>query len=73
MICCRRGRGATLHDPAEAERAASIYTIMQTARLNTVNPEARLRDTLGRIAEPDQPHRQTDAMAIISAALIQQP
>jgi hypothetical protein len=46
---------------------------MQTARLNTVNPETRLRDTLGRIAEPDQPHRQTDAMAIISAALIQQP
>ena len=28
-----------------------MYTIMQTAKLNAVNPEAYLRDTLGKIAE----------------------
>jgi hypothetical protein len=33
------------------ERAAAIYTIVQTANLNGVNPEAYLRDTLSRIAE----------------------
>jgi transposase len=33
------------------ERAASIYTIMQTAKLNAVNPEAYLRNTLTSIAE----------------------
>jgi transposase len=32
------------------ERAAAIYTIAQTAKLNGVNPEAFLRDTLARIA-----------------------
>jgi transposase len=33
------------------ERAAAMYTIMQTAKLNDMNPEAYLRDTLARIAE----------------------
>jgi transposase len=33
------------------ERAATMYTIMQTAKLNDVNPEAYLRDTLTKIAE----------------------
>jgi hypothetical protein len=33
------------------ERAAAIYTIVQTAKLNELNPEAYLRDTLARIAE----------------------
>jgi transposase len=33
------------------ERAASTYTIVQTAKLNGVNPEVYLRDTLGKIAE----------------------
>lgn len=33
------------------ERAASIYTIVQTARLNGRNPEAYLKDLLTRIAE----------------------
>ncbi|MBV8765691.1 MAG: IS66 family transposase [Hyphomicrobiales bacterium] len=35
---------------AGGERAAAMYTIMQTAKLNDVNPEAYLRDILGRIA-----------------------
>ncbi len=33
------------------ERAASMYTIVQTAKLTGVNPEAYLRDTLQKIAD----------------------
>ena len=29
----------------------ALYTIMQTAKLNSVNPEAYLRDTLAKIAD----------------------
>jgi transposase len=32
------------------ERAAAVYSILQTAKLNDLNPEAYLRNTLGRIA-----------------------
>ena len=35
---------------AGGERAAAMYTITQTAKLNDVNPEAYLRNILGRIA-----------------------
>ena len=33
------------------ERAAALYTIVQTAKLNGVNPEAYLRDILANIAD----------------------
>jgi transposase len=33
------------------DRAAAMYTIMQTAKLNDVNPEVYLRQTLAKIAE----------------------
>jgi transposase len=33
------------------DRAAAMYTIMQTAKLNDLNPENYLRDTLARIAD----------------------
>jgi transposase len=33
------------------DRAAAMYTIIQTARLNGLDPEAYLRDVIGRIAE----------------------
>ena len=33
------------------ERAASIYTLVATAKLNGLNPEAYLRDILAKIAE----------------------
>jgi transposase len=33
------------------DRAASIYTIVQTAKLNNINPEAYLKDALTKIAE----------------------
>ena len=33
------------------ERAAAIYTLVQTAKLNALNPETYLRDILTKIAE----------------------
>jgi transposase len=33
------------------ERAAVLYTLLETAKLNRINPEAYLRDVLARIAE----------------------
>ena len=33
------------------ERAAAIYTLIGTAKLNDIDPEAYLRYVLGRIAE----------------------
>lgn len=36
---------------AGGERAATVYTLIETARLNGLDPEAYLRDVLGRIAE----------------------
>jgi hypothetical protein len=33
------------------DRAASMYTIVQTAKLNGLNPEAYLHNTLAKIAE----------------------
>ena len=33
------------------ERAAAIYTLIQTAKLNRINPEIYLRDTLSKIAD----------------------
>jgi hypothetical protein len=36
---------------AGGERAAAIYTLVETAKLNELDPEAYLREVLGRIAE----------------------
>ena len=36
---------------AGGQRAAAIYTLVQSAKLNNLDPEAYLRDILGRIAE----------------------
>ena len=36
---------------AGGQRAALMYTIVQTAKLNGMNPEAYLRDTLAKVAE----------------------
>jgi len=33
------------------DRAAASYTLVQTAKLNDVNPEAYLRDILAKIAD----------------------
>lgn len=36
---------------AGGERAANLYTLIGTAKLNELDPEAYLRDVLGRIAQ----------------------
>ncbi|MGH1350048.1 MAG: transposase domain-containing protein, partial [Methyloligellaceae bacterium] len=36
---------------AGGERAAMLYSLIQTAKLNDVDPEAYLRDVLRRIAD----------------------
>jgi len=47
---------------AGGERAAAMYTIVQTAKLNTVNPEAYLRDTLTKIADRHPINRIAELM-----------
>jgi len=44
------------------ERAAAMYSIIQTAKLNGLNPEAYLRDTLTRIAESHPINRIEELM-----------
>jgi hypothetical protein len=53
MRCIAVGRKNYLFAGSDAggDRAASIYTLVQTAKLNGVNPETYLRDTLAKIAE----------------------
>ena len=36
---------------AGGERAAAIYSLVETAKLNGLDPEAYLREVLGRIAD----------------------
>ena len=36
---------------AGGERAAAAYTVIETAKLNELDPEAYLREVLGRIAD----------------------
>jgi len=45
---------------AGGQRAACIYTILETVKMNGINPQAYLTDILGRIA--DHPIRQIDAL-----------
>ena len=42
------------------ERAAAMYTLIATAKLNDVDPQARLADVLARIAEP--PHTRVQEL-----------
>ena len=53
MRCIALGRKNYLFAGSDTggDRAASIYTIVQSAKLNGLNPEAYLRDTLTKIAE----------------------
>ena len=49
-----------LGSDAGGERAAVLYTIIQTCKLNHINPEAYLADVIGRIG--DHPARQIHAL-----------
>jgi hypothetical protein len=53
MRCIALGRKNFLFAGSDTggDRAASIYTIVRTAKLNNMNPETYLRDTLAKIAE----------------------
>lgn len=42
------------------ERAAAMYSLIETAKLNGLDPEAYLRDVLGRIA--DHPNKRMDEL-----------
>ncbi len=71
MRCIAVGRTNYLFVGSDAggDRAASIYTLVQTAKLNSVNPEAYLRDTLARIAEGHPISRVDDLMPWKTATL----
>ena len=45
---------------AGGQRAACIYTIIETAKMNAINPQAYLTDVLGRIA--DHPINKINAL-----------
>jgi transposase len=47
---------------AGGDRAASMYTLAQTAKLNRVNPEAYLKDTLAKIADGHPINRLDELM-----------
>jgi transposase len=44
------------------DRAAAMYTIVQTAKMNNLNPEAYLRDTLAKVAEGHPINRVDELM-----------
>ena len=50
------------------ERAAVIYRLVGTAKLNGIDPEAYLRYVLARIAPCDQPHRRARTVGRCSSA-----
>ncbi len=54
--------GAEVSEQIDAggERAAAIYSLVETAKLNGIDPEAYLRDVLGRIA--DHPINRIDEL-----------
>lgn len=62
LRCVPLGRKAWLFCGSDrgGQRAAVIYTLIQTARLNDVDPQAWLADVLARIA--DHPVRQLDEL-----------
>jgi hypothetical protein len=50
-VALGRGNYLFMGSDAGGERAAAIYSLVQTAKLNGLDPEAYLREVLGRIAE----------------------
>jgi hypothetical protein len=50
-VAVGRGNYLFMGSDAGGERAAAIYSLVETAKLNGLDPEAYLRDVLGRIAE----------------------
>ena len=56
---------------AGGERAAAIYSLIETAKLNGVNPQAWLTDVLARSADhPNQQDRCTSSLALRAGELM---
>jgi transposase len=58
---------------AGGDRAASMYTLVQTAKLNRVNPEAYLKDTLAKIADGHPISRLDELMPWRSSLIALRP
>ena len=59
-VALGRGNYLFMGSDAGGERAAAIYSLVQTAKLNGIDPEAYLREVLGRIA--DHPINRIDEL-----------
>ncbi|SFU93769.1 IS66 C-terminal element, partial [Paenacidovorax caeni] len=59
-VALGRGNYLFMGSDAGGERAAAIYSLVQTAKLNGLDPEAYLREVLGRIA--DHPINRIDEL-----------
>ena len=53
-------RGAFIGAESAGDRAATLYTIIETAKLNNIDPEAYLRNLITRIAS--HPFKRIDKL-----------
>ena len=62
-VALGRGNYLFMGSDAGGERAASIYSLVETAKLNGLDPQAYLRDVLDAHCRPShQPHRRVAAL-----------
>ena len=59
-IAIGRRNGTFCGSDAGGHRAAAIYTLIETAKLNDVDPQAWLPDVLARL--PDHPAKRLDEL-----------
>ena len=59
-VALGRGNFLFMGSDAGGERAAAIYSLVETAKLNGLDPEGYLREVLGRIA--DHPINRIDEL-----------
>ncbi|RYF44739.1 MAG: transposase, partial [Comamonadaceae bacterium] len=59
-VALGRGNYLFMGSDAGGERAAALYSLVETAKLNGLDPEAYLRDVIGRIA--DHPINRVDEL-----------
>jgi hypothetical protein len=59
-VALGRGNYLFMGSDAGGERAAAIYSLVETAKLNGLDPEGYLREVLGRIA--DHPINRIDEL-----------
>ena len=60
MIAFGRNNDLFMGSDAGSERAAAIYSLVETAKLSGLDPQAYLRDVLARIA--DHPINRIDEL-----------